>query len=340
MSLEDEGYKILEVQEDPDFVPEVVELSLVGCFLTASLIDYSTMRSTMRVLRRSPWTFNNHLLMLHHLGKGKDPLKVPLIFINFWVQIHGVPPSFFTESLARQIGSFLGKFLEFNGTNLGKGICTYLRIKVTTLEKKEKRHNDSFCQAKMALRYKVSKIGWDLSLRANSGRARAMSYGDKGGNYYGSQELVRGFDPILRVNLEGDLNLDSVMVEGDGKKRPRREEDRSKVVDELKTLGKSTDRNKIIYWNVRGLGSPRAIRRLRYMLELHNPQVVFFMETKLCSIQMERVRSYGFFNGIDVQAVGSSSDLYFAWKNDVKINHRIFSNSHIDVDVIEDEIGG
>ncbi|MBA0813134.1 hypothetical protein Gohar_027014 [Gossypium harknessii] len=204
LSLEDEGYEILEVQEDPDFVPEAVELR-----------------------------------------KGKDPLKIPLIFTNFWVQIHGVPPSFFTESLAHQIGSFLGNFLEFNGTNLG--------------------HNDSFCQAKMALRYEVAKIGWDLSLRANSRRARDMSNvwlredgdGDKRGNYYRSQELVRGFDPILGVNLKGDLNLvslwnggsskekgqlemdhdleDSVMVEGDGKKRPRREKDRSKVVDELKT---------------------------------------------------------------------------------------------------------
>ncbi|MBA0725218.1 hypothetical protein Golax_021821, partial [Gossypium laxum] len=178
----DEGYEILEVQRDPDFVPKAVELSLVGCFLTASLIHYSTMRSTMRELRSSPWTFNNHLLMLHHLGKGKDPLKVPLIFINFWVQIHSVPPSFFTESLARQIGSFLGNFLEFNGANLG--------------------HNDSFCQAKMALRYEVAKIGWDLSLRANSGRASAM-----------------------RVNLEGDLNLVSLWNGGSSKEKGQLEMD-------------------------------------------------------------------------------------------------------------------
>ncbi|MBA0805025.1 hypothetical protein Gohar_004570, partial [Gossypium harknessii] len=28
-----------------------------------------------RVLKGSPWAFNNHLLMLHHLRDGEDPLK-------------------------------------------------------------------------------------------------------------------------------------------------------------------------------------------------------------------------------------------------------------------------
>ncbi|MBA0570737.1 hypothetical protein Golob_004351, partial [Gossypium lobatum] len=120
LSLEDEGYEILEVQRDPDFLPEAIELNLVGCFLTASLIHYSTMRSTMRELRRSPWTFNNHLLMLHHLGKGKVLLK---------------------------------------------------------------------------------------------------------GNYYRSQELVRGFDPILRVNLEGYFNLVSLWNGGSSKEKGQLETD-------------------------------------------------------------------------------------------------------------------
>ncbi|MBA0777743.1 hypothetical protein Gotri_005722, partial [Gossypium trilobum] len=94
------------------------------------------------------------------------------------------------------------------------------------------------------------------------------------------------------------------------------------------------------WWMSWEFGSPRAVRRLRYMLNLHNPQVVFFMEMKLCSIQMERVRrSYGFFNGIDVQTIGSRGGLCLAWKDDVKIGLRNFSNSHINVDVIEDEIG-
>lgn len=41
-----------------------------------------------RVLKGSPWTFNNHLLILSHLQQEGDPLKVPLIYTHFWVQIH------------------------------------------------------------------------------------------------------------------------------------------------------------------------------------------------------------------------------------------------------------
>ncbi|KAH1106865.1 hypothetical protein J1N35_010633 [Gossypium stocksii] len=38
---------------------------------------------------------------------------------------------------------------------------------------------------------------------------------------------------------------------------------------------------KNIYWNVRRLGSPRSVRRLRHLLKQHNPHMVFLMETKI-----------------------------------------------------------
>ncbi|MBA0630734.1 hypothetical protein Godav_002799, partial [Gossypium davidsonii] len=37
-----------------------------------------------RVLKGSPWTFNNHLLMLHQLEKEEAPLKVPLFLRISW----------------------------------------------------------------------------------------------------------------------------------------------------------------------------------------------------------------------------------------------------------------
>lgn len=49
------------------------------------------------------------------------------------------------------------------------------------------------------------------------------------------------------------------------------------------------------------------------MLKMYNPQVVFFMETKLCKIQMKHVRrSCGFCNGIDVSVDGSKGGLCLA----------------------------
>ncbi|MBA0661623.1 hypothetical protein Goklo_005899 [Gossypium klotzschianum] len=83
---------------------------------------------------------------------------------------------------------------------------------------------------------------------------------------------------------------------GDGKKRPKWEGD------------KFTDRDRKGSSIVRN--SPRTVRRLRHMLKKHNTQVVFFIETKLCKIQMERVRrSYDFWNSIDVFVVGSKGEI-------------------------------
>ncbi|MBA0804408.1 hypothetical protein Gohar_003995, partial [Gossypium harknessii] len=53
-----------------------------------------------RVTSGAPWTFNNHLLMIHRLEEGNDSMKVPLILAKFWVQVHDVPSGFFSEPLA------------------------------------------------------------------------------------------------------------------------------------------------------------------------------------------------------------------------------------------------
>ncbi|MBA0550556.1 hypothetical protein Golob_021494, partial [Gossypium lobatum] len=47
LSLDEEEEEILQVQNDSDPVSEEEILSLVGCFLTASIIHYAAMKSTM-----------------------------------------------------------------------------------------------------------------------------------------------------------------------------------------------------------------------------------------------------------------------------------------------------
>ncbi|KAL1105033.1 hypothetical protein V6Z11_D04G106700 [Gossypium hirsutum] len=83
---------------------------------------------------------------------------------------------------------------------------------------------------------------------------------------------------------------------------------------------------KILSWNVRGLGSPQRVRRLRHLLKTCDPHIVFFMETKLCGIQMERV-----------DPEGTRGGLCLAWRNDVNISLKNFSKRHIDVVVHDNE---
>ncbi|KAL1144591.1 hypothetical protein V6Z11_A11G243000 [Gossypium hirsutum] len=97
---------------------------------------------------------------------------------------------------------------------------------------------------------------------------------------------------------------------------------------------------KILSWNVRRLGNPQTIRRLRHVLKLHNPQIVLFMKTKICKSRMERVRkSYGFLHGIDVNSNGSGGGLCLAWRGGNSIQLRSFSQRHIGVIIEKVEKG-
>ncbi|KAH1045669.1 hypothetical protein J1N35_036453 [Gossypium stocksii] len=71
-----------------------------------------------RVLNGDPWTFNNHLLVIHRLEDGEDPMKVPPIYMTFWVQVHDLPLGFFTESIAKKLGDFMDHCPLLNHTEL------------------------------------------------------------------------------------------------------------------------------------------------------------------------------------------------------------------------------
>ncbi|MBA0718301.1 hypothetical protein Golax_006056 [Gossypium laxum] len=83
-----------------------------------------------RVLKGLPWTFNNHLLILCKLKRSEDPLKIPLVYVPFWVQIHNVLVDLFSKSLAIVLDNLTGVFLKYDGSNLGKENRNYMRVRV------------------------------------------------------------------------------------------------------------------------------------------------------------------------------------------------------------------
>ncbi|MBA0553635.1 hypothetical protein Golob_012799, partial [Gossypium lobatum] len=149
-------------------------------------------------------------------------LKVPLVFVNFWIQVHKVPPSFFNEALARQLGDFLGTYLD-----------------------------DSFCPAKMALGVEIVELGWDLSLKAQSRKACAINsmwLREEGkninkGNNFGRFESgdqswsgeERGHGGISQSDMEHN-SKDCAIERVDGKKKPIRDNDTLQVRKESNSL--------------------------------------------------------------------------------------------------------
>ncbi|MBA0873472.1 hypothetical protein Goshw_002653, partial [Gossypium schwendimanii] len=68
------------------------------------------------------WTFNNHLLVFHRLKDEEDPMKVLLVLSTLWVQVYELPLGLFSKSIAKQLGDFIGKFLEYDSKSLNKGL--------------------------------------------------------------------------------------------------------------------------------------------------------------------------------------------------------------------------
>ncbi|MBA0810851.1 hypothetical protein Gohar_002807, partial [Gossypium harknessii] len=82
------------------------------------------------IMKNGPWNFNSHLLILHRLKEGEDPLIVQFHWDDFWMPIHDLPISFISETVAQQLGNFNGAFTEYDALATQLGYKRIIRIRV------------------------------------------------------------------------------------------------------------------------------------------------------------------------------------------------------------------
>lgn len=93
---------------------------------------------------------------------------------------------------------------------------------------------------------------------------------------------------------------------------------------------------KILAWNGRGLGNPRAKRSLRLYLRQHSPKVVFVCESKLSMGEATSLKNQlKVDNMVCVPCEGRRGGLIMFWSNDIKMELGTFSKYHIDMKVGE-----
>lgn len=108
-----------------------------------------------------PWTFNSHLLILHQLKEGDDPLTVPLSWVDFWILIYDVPMGFMSEAVARQLGDFVGSFLEYDSSSsqLSYKRIMWVRVRVDVRKSLKRRKSITLPNGKSSfVRFEYDKL--------------------------------------------------------------------------------------------------------------------------------------------------------------------------------------
>ncbi|KAH1107886.1 hypothetical protein J1N35_011654 [Gossypium stocksii] len=158
--------ELWEIEQEENPTEQSSNFCLVGCFLTATVINFQSMCMVManlrhplggvtiidigekrilfrfycevdrdRVVKGSLWTFNNHCLILSILKEEDNLLEVSLNHVEFWVQIHNLPLCLYSKTIAQQFGDFIGSFVDYDTKAITAGLRNFMRIIVQDMEK-------------------------------------------------------------------------------------------------------------------------------------------------------------------------------------------------------------
>ncbi|CAN1780106.1 hypothetical protein LINPERHAP1_LOCUS14989 [Linum perenne] len=78
-----------------------------------------------------PWSFDSSLLVLKEVQPGETPYTVDLTRVDFWVQVCDLPATMYTEKVGTALGNFVGRFVEYDESNLVPFDREYMRLRVS-----------------------------------------------------------------------------------------------------------------------------------------------------------------------------------------------------------------
>ncbi|KDP44332.1 hypothetical protein JCGZ_19199 [Jatropha curcas] len=83
-----------------------------------------------RVMNGGPWSFAQNLITMKTLDPVKNLRHVELTMVNSWIQVHDLPYGLMSARVARDIGNYVGEFMEADERNFSGIWREYMCIKV------------------------------------------------------------------------------------------------------------------------------------------------------------------------------------------------------------------
>lgn len=84
-----------------------------------------------RVIDGSSWTFGRFQLLFVRLREGDNPRVVEIKNLDLWVQMHGMDPGFMSQRVVKDVGNYIGTFVEGDTNNFMGVWREYFRARVT-----------------------------------------------------------------------------------------------------------------------------------------------------------------------------------------------------------------
>jgi hypothetical protein len=86
----------------------------------------------------------------------------------------------------------------------------------------------------------------------------------------------------------------------------------------------------VLSWNYQGLGNPRPVRDLGFLIKDKKPNLVFLMETKLMNKETLYLKNkFSFDNLFTVDCIRRSGGLALFWRNSDEVEIQNYSTWHI-----------
>ncbi|KAA3482895.1 reverse transcriptase [Gossypium australe] len=332
----------LEEEEISLLANEIIHLSMKSAAITPDDLE--------SILEGQPWMFRKQLVIFDRLIRTTERSRIKFVSSLFWLKIGSCPPEFDKKDLMHAIGVTFGGIVisEINGE--------YCRIKVKLNVQKPLRRG-IFVSIEEEERLTIQEEGRNAVVEdheridgkegsINSDRKaswRRMNFARERGLY--NDERIERKRKLSEFGV-GDYAEDSWSA--DIAKRMKYEtqdlQNKEELILPTRNWGNGDSPKQRRSAAAKGQAD-RAVRRLRLSLKQNNPDMVFFMETKIDTKRMEGIRRRcGFMNGIDVGAEGSRGGLCLAWKEEYIVSLKTFSKNHIDVpiekSIVNGKIGG